>query len=222
MPRTAAVGMTAVFLVSGAACGGSDGPKDNGEKSKPAMQVAADSAAALERAGAVHLVFKASPDSGDVRTQTPDELSGTFTIQGGKAELRSVGGQLFFQADAAFYKAQGGSPAAAGTWVRLPGRLQDSEEFKSYAFSGILDQIRKPEDATYNPTVEPVDLEGRPALKLTTSDRTQIWVSSVGEPYPLRVLTDDQGGPSTIDFTDVGQRVVVEAPKSYVDGSKSG
>jgi hypothetical protein len=221
--RAAAVGVTLAVVVSTAAgCGGSDGPKDNGEKSKPATQVAADSAAALERAGAVHLLFKQNADSGDMRTQAPDELTGTFTIEGGNAQLRSVGGQLFFQGDAAFYKAQGGSPSAAGAWVKLPGQLADDEEFKSFGFSGVLDELRKPEDDTYNPTVEPVDLEGRPALKLTTSGKTQIWVSSVGEPYPLRVVTDDEGGPSTIDFTEVGQRATVEAPKSYVDGSKSG
>jgi hypothetical protein len=220
--------MTAAVLVSTlAACGGSDQPKDNGVKSKPAAQVGADAAAALERAGAVHLVFQQNADRGDMRTQAPDDATGTFTLEGGNAELRAVGNQLFFKGDEAFYKAQSGggaqvASAAANRWVKLPGQLKEDPSFASFSFSGVLEQLREPEDATYNPTVEPVDLEGRPALKLTTSDGAQIWVSSVGEPYPLRVVSDDQGGPSTIDFTEVGQRFTVEAPTGYIDSTQGG
>src|SRR3712207_9483925 len=65
-------------------------------------------------------------------------------------------------------------------------QLREDETFQTFSFDGILGQLRKPEDATYNPAVESVDLEGRPAVKLTTSDNTQLWVSGVGEPYPLR------------------------------------
>lgn len=224
VPEKVAGALVVALVVSLSACGGSDGPKDNGEKAKTAEQVGADAAAALERAGSAHLTFKEGPNHADLRVQKPDDATGSFSIEGGTAELRSVGNRLFFKADAAFYKAQGGgaSAQAANTWLKLPGQLKDDEDFKTFSFSGLLAELRKPEDTTYKSTVEPVQLDGKtPALKLTTNDGSEIYVSSVGEPLPLRVLEKDEDGIGTIDFSEIGAPVKVEAPGSYVTASTS-
>jgi hypothetical protein len=230
MSRVAAGVLSTALLVSVAACGGSGGsggsggPKDNGERTKSAEQVSADAAAALDRAGSTHLLFKQGTDHGDLRIQKPDDATGTIALGGGTAELRSVQSQLFFKADAAFYKAQGGGTAAsaAGTWLKLPGQLQDDEDFKTFSFNGILNQLRKPEDTTYTSAVVPVALDGtRPALKLTTTDGSEVYVSSVGEPLPLRVLEKDDSGITTVDFTEVGVHFTVTPPSSYVTEPKS-
>lgn len=215
-----------LLLAGSSGCGGTDKPKDNGEQSKPAKQVAVDAAAAVDRGGSVHLVSNQAANSFDIRVQKPDDAMGSIVLSGDKAELRATGNQVFFRADAAFYRASGKSSATAGasTWLRLAEGLKDDKDLGSFSFSGALQQLHDPSGTTYDPTVKPTDVDGRPALQLTTADGTQLFVSSVGDPLPLRVIEKSEDGTTaTTDFSDFGQRFTVDVPKTYVqDASTAG
>ena len=119
--------LTAAALLGCTACGGPvAGPADNGESTKPAVQVLADATAALAAAHSYHLVGDFTDQDGtfhiDFTVAAPGALQGTLTRGGVTAQVILSGGTAYIRGRAFFARVAG--PAAAAVvgdrWVKVP------------------------------------------------------------------------------------------------------
>jgi hypothetical protein len=236
----ATAGLTVLLL---AACGGgTDAPSaagsattsssapttaaGNGEAAKTGPQVAADAAAALEEAGAVHAVGTSTSDGApislDLRFQGSD-LSGTVTEAGSTVDLISTGGRTYVKAPAAFWKAQQvPSPVARrldATWVLVPA--DGADPAGDFSLASLAASLRTPEKTTWNPQVQKSTYQGQDVVVITESDGSTTQVAGTGTPYPLQA-TDRGSEPGTVTLSDFGVRVPITAPTDVLDLSQLG
>jgi hypothetical protein len=216
---TIAAPLVAVALLAG--CGGSSGPKSNGEASKTADQIIADAQAAVLGATTVHV-------SGNAGSSLVMNLhlvagkggEGQMTTNGLTFDIIRIDGSAYFKGGAAFWH-QFGSPAAAtlfkGRWLKAPatsGRfasltpLTDITKF----FSAVL---------TSHGTLavgKETTIGGEPAIGIDdTSQGGTLYVATTGKPYPLGIR---KSGSGSVNFDEWDAPVTLTAPANAVDISQ--
>jgi hypothetical protein len=210
-------------LVVAGGCGGrSDNEKanapasNNGVASKPAKQIVADSAAALKTARSAHLegtvTIAKKPTAVKIDLEQKN-LRFTFKQKGAAVSLIAIGGSVYINANAEFWRQQNAPPAAAalaGHWLKIPASQADVGELTKglnlatlsrclVTNHGTLQVAGKTEEGG-KPAVVVVDKGDRPG-----SAPGKLSVSTTGEPLPLRlVVTGKQraGGPKDPDCND--------------------
>lgn len=150
---------------------------------------------------------------------TRGDCEGSISMEGGTAEIRSVGGQSWMKADEAFWTSFAGSSAPQITalvgdkWVTLPG---DDGDFSSFC---DLDEFLSDIDDDGDSKAEAEgteDVGGEEAVKLSAEtddgDPVTAWVA-VDEPhYILKMEVTDGDEPGTMTFSDFDEELDVEAP----------
>jgi hypothetical protein len=216
----AAIGLTAALLT---ACGGSDG---NGESAKKGPEVAADAAAALEKADAVHLTgggtIGGQETDIDLHLQGKD-AKGTIGQGGQKLQVVVTGGKFYVQASADYWT-QSGVPAAAvpslaGKWVILPSSAAGA--FEEFTIPSLAEQLRKPTGAKIEDKVSTGTLHGQKVVVVTQTDGSTLDVASTGTPYPLRTV-DKGDNPGTVNASEFGKKTTITAPSGALDLSQLG
>ncbi|MFN8195535.1 MAG: hypothetical protein U0R80_14790 [Nocardioidaceae bacterium] len=241
--RWAAAVLAGGLLLGSAACGGKDtGSKDSGSD-------AADSSAAEDFAGqsgkeikdAVvadmkeldSLAMSAEVNANgqaiqlDLAMDTDGQCVGTVGMQGGTAQIMSVGGDLYMKGDEDFWKATAGDQADAvialigDRWAKQAG----TGGFGSFCdLDGLLSSFEDDGSDSEDPTVGDVeDLDGQQAVKLSSKDSSgddvAVWVSAEDPHYILKLETSSASDPGTVTLSDFNEPVDVEAPAEdeYVD-----
>jgi hypothetical protein len=177
----------------------------NGLEDLEAQEIETRMNEALQEAGSFRLVGTAEAEGQTAEVDLAvagEQMQGSIVALGIEFELLvTEDGTAYFRGGEELFGPLLGTELGdiAGKWIKLPasddlGLIPDTEDF--LAAEG---EYTKGEVTEY---------EGRPAITLVDSDGAKLYVSLVGEPYPLAVETPD----GTVEFTDIGADITIEAP----------
>jgi hypothetical protein len=177
----------------------------NGLEDLEAQEIEARMNEALREAGSFRL-----SGTGEAEGQTAEvdlavageQMQGSIVAMGIEFELLvTEDGTAYFRGGEELFGPLLGTELGdvAGKWIKLPasddlGLIPDTEDFLA-----AEDQYTKGEVTEY---------KGQPAITLVDSDGAKLYVSLVGEPYPLAVETAE----GTLEFSDIGEDITIEAP----------
>ncbi|KAB2346025.1 hypothetical protein [Actinomadura rudentiformis] len=142
-----------------------------------------------------------------------ESATGELTMDGQRVALTRIGSAVYVKPDDKFLQKLGGKAAVqtlAGKYLKTKPGDKDFADIATFTtlpkvVNGILTAEGTPAKG------EVASLEGRPAIALTDGGKGKLYVSTVGEPYALRI---DGGADGRIDFLDYGKAVTVQAPPS--------
>lgn len=214
----AVAGLAAVLLT---ACGGSSGG-DNGEAAKKGPEVAKDAAAALDKAGSVHIAGTVDSDE-QQETLALDlqgsDASGTIGMGGQEVQLISAGGKVFVQAPTEFWTSQG-LPAQAGTalggkWVTVP--QQAASSLDTFTLKSLTDELRNPSDSTIKDPVTTTTLDGKKVVVVSQEDGSTVDVAAEGTAYPVKFENKSSSSGGAITLSEFGKKSDIKAPAGALD-----
>lgn len=177
---------------------------------------------AMEDLRAVHLTGTLTNQgtSADVDLALADDGScgGTFTIDGGEAEIRAVDGKAWFRPDASVWESFAGASAAqvmdfvGDKWVVL----KEAQFLEMCDFRSIMDSLISSPTADRDLSAsgsEEIDGEKAYRIKSEDADDTSYGYVRAESPHYL-VRTERQGGatPATVTFSDFDVVPEIEAP----------
>lgn len=181
--------------------------KDNGVASKPATQILADTAAALKRVRSVRM--QGTVAIGGKRTAVRIELGQPKKIRVALKEkdttatLIVIGDSVYIKANAAFWKQQGVGPAAtnlADQWIEVPGSSADLRDLTKDISLATLSRCLVRHHGTLS-VAGKERFNERPAFMLVDKGYRpgtapgKLFVSTTGEPLPLRATTTGRQTP---------------------------
>ncbi|HXY80670.1 MAG TPA: hypothetical protein VEH55_04820 [Gaiellaceae bacterium] len=221
--RTGALAVLVASVVLLAGCG-SSAAKSNGEAQKTAKQVAADALDAAVSASAVH-VAGAIVSSGtnltlDLRIVKNKGGTGTMSEQGLKFQLIRVGGKAYIKGSDAFYKKFAGAGVAAllhDKWLEgsaTAGNLASLTSLTDIArlFNGALGShgtLKNDGETTY---------KGQKVVAIEdTAKGGTLYVAATGTPYPIAIVSPNNGKTGSITFDEWNKSVGISAPKGAID-----
>ncbi|HKD95801.1 MAG TPA: hypothetical protein VKB43_13940, partial [Gaiellaceae bacterium] len=221
--RRLSVGTLLVVVVA-AGCGGSS-DKTSGEAAKSGAKVVEDALKAANAASAVHMSGQFVIPNGsrhhiagvDVVLVHGKGATGTYSLDGAKADVILTGGTAYQRAGSAFWKNAGIPVQLAGQWIKFPAQ---NAEFGSVArmtsdndlFNQLTSEPRKPVNlgaTTY---------KGQDVIAVISRDPVQnvtLYVAASGTPYPV-AIKNNKSPADTFTFDRWNQPVAVTAPKGAV------
>lgn len=217
----AVLGLAAVLLT---ACGGSSG---NGEAAKKGPQVAKDAAAALDKAGSVHVSGTVTSGNQDARLDLDLERNGgkgSAEMNGQHIDLVSAGSKVYVRATAPFWTAQG-VPAQVVTsladkWVIVPSSAGTS--FGPLSVASLTDELRNPSDGKIKDAVHTATHSGKKVVVVSQGAGNTLEVAAEGTAYPLRIADKSSSDSSTFTLDGFGKKFHVAAPSGALDLSQLG
>ncbi len=218
--RTTLVALGVAAALAG--CGSSGGapapssPSPNGEQSKTAQQVLADTKAALVKATSVHVKGALSQQGQsqriDLQFQGQDAV-GSVGVGGAVTDVVRTAGKTYLKGPAAFWSRVAGPAGAklADKWIVVDDASGNAPGLSLQSLAGALNT----QDANLVPQVATGTVDGRPSVVVSQQDGSTISVAGTGTPYPLRL--DNKGAAAgTLTFSDYGKTVPVVAPAGAV------
>jgi hypothetical protein len=225
-----------VFLTAAllAGCGGhgKSAATSNGEASKPAGRVLADTEAAARSAASAHVSGNIAASGMSItldldlaRGKFGDGAKGSMSINGLQFDLVRIGDLAYIRGSDAFYKHYAGAAFAQllhGKWVKVSivqGRFRPLAPVTSLrllfaevgAHHGKLVNAGK---TTY---------KGQQVVAIRdTSDQSKLYVAATGKPYPVAIVGGQKGQSGSIAFDDWNKSVSLSAPKDALDASQFG
>ena len=168
--------------------------EDNGVADLEADEILDKATTALREAGSVQVTGEISQDGGKLGIDlgiSRDGAAGNMSIDGAEVNLIVTKEKVYMQGDAAFYESIGGGAAAkllGDKWLSVDADAEQARDFGAFGdFDEFVDSFLDPGDIKKGDTG---DIEGTPAIALDDQDDeepSQLWVATVGEPYPLQV-----------------------------------
>lgn len=188
---------------------------------KSADEIAAAAKQATGELTSVRLVGELKDDNQkigmDLVASKSGDCSGSITLGGSKAEIRSLDGTTWFRPGEAFWRAEGGDQAdqlialIGDKWVVQPG----DEGFAEVCdLDSLLDEVVDETDNTYEKG-EVSDVEGEQAIAITATDedgeQSIAYVLVEGEHFLARL---ERPGPEggTVTLSDFNEEFEVEPP----------
>lgn len=163
----------------------------------------------------------------DVWASTSGTSEGTIGIGNGKATVRELGGTIYFDANSAFWTAEGGKSAAkifAERWVNTAPTSQtgvslseflDSASFLSVIFGSNLNHSSLTEVGSAKVNGQRADVISTTYKKNDAFGR--LYVAAAGPPYVLRFDVRSKNGTASLTFSNYGQLSHPVAPSSSVN-----
>jgi hypothetical protein len=140
-----------------------------------------------------------------------DDVKGSVTTGGIKAELVRVSGAAYLKAPEELWKANLPAdiqalvlPLVAGKFVKLPASVS--------SLLPSVDDVIKPSGAVTKGDVTTIG--GKPAITLKTTDGS-MHVSLVGKPYPIDIVS--AAGTVTFSGIDAGEKITAPAAAEVFD-----
>ncbi|GAA2879979.1 lipoprotein [Actinoplanes cyaneus] len=156
-----------------------------------------------------------------------DDFTGSLKSSGATIEVLSVAGQKYIRPDAKFWERMDSTGATAtamkqqvGTkWIKLAAKDAD---FGTIFAAADIDAILNSEGVVTKGETE--DVDGVPALAVRDSAdaASTLWVSTRGEPYPLKLEGPAGQGLTFSDFGKTFPEIKEPAASEFVDQSKLG
>ncbi len=163
----------------------------------------------------------------DVSASTSGTSEGTIGIGKGTATVRELGGTIYFDADQAFWSAEGGKSAAkifAGKWVNTATTSQtgvslseflDSKSFLAVIFGANLKHSTLSDAGT-------AKIDGQPARVISTTYKKndahgRLYVATRGQPYVLKFAVTSNSGTATLTFSQYDQLAHPLPPASSIN-----
>lgn len=184
-------------------------PTTNGLDAIEAEEILSRATEALEAAGSFRITGKGEADGETVEVDAVfagEQVQGTFSVTGFELEiLVTEDGSTYIRGGEDLFgsflgeEAEALLPLIAGKYVKLPGGEGSSFAPTPEDFITPEGEFTKGEVKAY---------KGQPAITLLNEDGDELYISLVGEPYPLAVVSTE----GTMEFSDFGANVTIEAP----------
>lgn len=194
---------------------GSATPTDaglNGEQTKTAEQVLADTKSALFNAGAVHvagtMTTQGQAQQIDLQLQGQDAA-------GTPVDIVVTGGKVYIKGPAAFWAKTPGpalAPKLADKW--LVQELAGNPIGTTLTLQGIATSLNA-DGSPLLPAVTRGNTAGRPTVMLSQQDGSTVAVANTGAPVPLHI-TDKSKSSGELAFTGYGTTRPITAPPGGV------
>jgi hypothetical protein len=217
---TLVVTVAALTGCSGSSGGGSAASGDGGIADKSPATILRLARAAVFAAGSYHVATVGSTFAGqsfDLDVHVNDKAQtaeGDAKVKGADVKFVKVGGAIYVNAPASFYRQIGVQPAqialAGDHWVKAPINDPTFSSFISFASTGSY--LSPTTKVTKGDTTT---VDGYPVVTIA-SDNGKVFIRTKGAPYPVQ-LESTQQGSGAVTFDDFGQPVHVTAPKKWVD-----
>lgn len=189
-------------------------PTPNGIDKLDAEQILERTSAAANAAESVRVNAQTQSQSGESVLEMSLTKTGSQGRQSGQntLEIISTDQTLYLKGDQTFNEAVAGpsrAPEIEGKWVSVPANDPQAASFSGLAsstafFSSLLNAQGDPKK------VAPKDVEGVRCVGLQTEAGT-LWVSTVGEPYPVAVEAR-QAGQGRVTMSAWNEPVTITAP----------
>jgi hypothetical protein len=227
-PRLPSPRVLLVVLMLGAValagCGSSSA--GNGLASSPPAEIIARARAAADSASSVYisgtLVSKGVPVSLEMELLAGKGGRGRVAQNGLSFELVQVGGIVYIDGSAAFYRHIGGSAAAQilqGRWLKAPAA---AAAFAPIAALTDLGNLIGSALASRGPLTNAgvTTLHGQKAIAIDdVSQGGTVYIAATGKPYPLEVVKDGGRGGAVV-FDRWNEPVTLVAPADAIDVTK--
>jgi hypothetical protein len=207
-----------------AGCGSST--SGNGLASSTPAESLARAKAAADSAGSVYisgtLLSKGAPVSLEMELLAGKGGRGRVAQNGLSFELVQVGGIVYIDGSAAFYRHIGGSAAAQilrGRWLKAPA---DTPEFVPIAALTDLGKLIDSALASRGPLTSggATTVHGQKAVAIDDLSQDEIvYIAATGKPYPLEVVKDGGRGGAVV-FDRWNEPVKLVAPADALDVTK--
>ncbi len=206
-----------------AGCGSSSG---NGLASGTPAEILARAKTAADSAGSVYisgaLVSKGVPVSLEMELLAGKGGRGRVAQNGLSFELVQVGGIVYIDGSAAFYRHIGGAAAAQvlrGRWLKAPA---GAPELAPIAALTDLGKLIGSALASRGPLTSGgvTTVQGQKVIAIDdVSQRGTVYIAATGKPYPLEVVKDGGRG-GTVVFDRWNEPVTLVAPANALDVTK--
>jgi hypothetical protein len=233
--RTLLLWLLVLVAALAAGCGGSTAggthgtttgaaPSGNGEASKPAKQVLADSRHAAQAAKSVHLaghVVSGGQSIGiDLTIAGAAGSKGKMTLGGLGVSLVRVGPKVYIRGTDAFWRHFGGGAAVAllhGRWLAgssTTGQLASIGGLTS--LPKLFGQLTPSGTTLTNRGV--TTYQGRQVVDLHDAKKSgDLYVAATGKPYPVALVIPKGSNSGKVTFDRWNETVTVTAPRNAID-----
>lgn len=216
MKRHAAVALLVGAGVALSGCGGGDGDSEGGNEGESESengiadmesgQILTELQDAVAAAESVQLTGELSDGGQDLvidMTYGPDSAAGTIASEGIEFEFLSVDGDVYMKASADTWDSFGGAGLGqliGDLYVLVPSddaalgemtEIVDREAFVREIFSDV--------DAEGATKGEETEIDGRPALGLSSDDGSVLYIATTGDPLPIQIAAPE-GETGSLDF----------------------
>ncbi|WP_415952484.1 hypothetical protein [Streptomyces sp. KLOTTS4A1] len=230
--RAAGITLCAGLLVGTlAACGDdSSGSGGNGIADKSAKEISDAAQQALLEAKSLRMKMESGeagsdgPQAFDLAVDQDGNCAGTFDMAPGKGsfEILKVGEKVWMKADKDFWKATGGPQGEAVSALvgdkYLVGDANDPQ-MQSFSSSCNLTALQADMKSDNNSgdmkKGDKGSVDGQETIAIhgtEDGEESTIDVATEGEPYPLRIVSEEDGKKNTVLFSDFDEPVPSETP----------
>jgi len=188
-------------------------PADNGVAALSANEILQKATTALKDQESIHMKGAGKEDGEAVEIDLKikgDDVAGTVAAQGLTLEIVRVGADAYLKADKLWETLLAANPTALnllkGKFLKFPATDPRFKEFTNFSNP---EEILKPEGTVTKGATKTVN--GKPAIGLTddAKEKSTVWISTVGDPVPLRIEEDGTG--NAVDFT-YDEAITITAP----------
>jgi hypothetical protein len=146
-----------------------------------------------------------------------EDASGTLTFNGADVQLLNVDGKAYLQAPAEFWGSFGLPDEATALfgskWVVVPGEA--ARQFQDFSLAAFVDDLRHP-TSDVKDAVKDDEVGGDPVVIIAQEDGSSLTVANAEKAYPLK-LTNKGDSPSSLTFSDFGEKNDITAPEDAID-----
>ncbi|MER7173475.1 hypothetical protein [Streptomyces mesophilus] len=211
--------------------GGGSGDKESSIADKSAKEISDAAQQALLDAKSLRMSMDSGgsssggePQSFDLAVDQQGNCAGTFKMPEGKGsfDILKRGEKVWIKADAAFWKAMGGPNGDAAAEMlkdkHLMGDTKDpqlSQLSSSCNLKALQKEMGGEGDTGKLKKGGTSTIDGQEAIALEETDageKSTIHVATEGEPYPLKIVSQEDGKEQTVSFSDYDEPVPSETP----------
>ena len=183
-------------------------PSSNGLTSESPAQIVQAASAATQKASGFEMSGTGNFGSGvtaiDFKVHGND-IDGTLTLDGSSVDLDVIGGNVYFNAPAAFWTAEGLPSSAtgdyAGKWVEAPAGSSTASAFSGVSSLTDISSLLGNHGTLASGGTGTVNGQSAVFVK-DTSDGSILAVASSGPAYPLRLSKTSGSEAGTINFSN--------------------
>jgi hypothetical protein len=186
-------------------------PTTNGLDALEADEILQKATDALDEAGSFRLSGSGEEEGQPVEVDAVfagDLLQGTFTTSGLEIEIIVAQEGTYLKAGEELWEsfsamlppdAANVVPLLSGKWVKIPQGADGGLVPQASDFLTPSGDFTKGDVTEY---------DGHPAITLVDEDDSKLYISLVGEPYPLAI----ESAEGTLEFSEIGEDAEIEAP----------